>query len=102
MPRRNAPENFFSAVWGCPRSCARINPGSAVEFWCAKPTRGSAVEHCRFLDTGGGGQLLLVACPLAPLCLILVTERYLWSFRPLTSQFSFCVFVLAASCAHVQ
>ena len=26
MPRRNAPENFFSAVRGCPRSCARTNP----------------------------------------------------------------------------
>ena len=26
MSRRNAPENFFSAVWGCPRPCARTNP----------------------------------------------------------------------------
>ena len=26
MPRRNAPENFFPAVRGCPRSCARTNP----------------------------------------------------------------------------
>ena len=24
MSRRNAPEKFFSAVRGCPRSCARI------------------------------------------------------------------------------
>ena len=26
MPRRNAPQNFFSTVRGCPRSCARTNP----------------------------------------------------------------------------
>ena len=26
MSRRNAPENFFSAVRGCPRLCARTNP----------------------------------------------------------------------------
>ena len=26
MPRRNAPESFFSAVRGCPRSYARTNP----------------------------------------------------------------------------
>ena len=40
----------------------------------------------------GGWGRVLVACPLAPLCLILVTERYLWSFSPLTSQSSlrFC------------
>ena len=24
--RKNAPENFFSAVRGCPRLCARTNP----------------------------------------------------------------------------
>ena len=69
MPRRNAPENFFSAVRGCPRSCARTNPwfrGRILvrknrplvprsNFGAQEPTPGSAVEHCRFLDTGGGG-----------------------------------------------
>ena len=41
MPRRNVPEIFF------PR-CGAAH-GHAQE-----PTPGSAVEHCRFLDTGGG------------------------------------------------
>ena len=31
----------------------------------------------------------------------LVTERYQWSFRPLTSPLSFCAFLLVAFCAHV-
>ena len=59
MFRRNAPENFFSAVRGCPRLCARTNPwfrGQILGEKCAQePTPGSAVKHCRFLDTGGGG-----------------------------------------------
>ena len=33
-----------------------------------------------------------VDCPQASSRLIFVTERYLWSYRPLTSQFSFCTF----------
>ena len=45
IPRHNAPENFSSAV--------RAAHGRAQE-----PTPGSAVEHCRFLDTGGGGGIL--------------------------------------------
>ena len=59
MSWRNAPENFFSAVRGCPRPCARTNPwfrGQILGGKCAQePTPGSAVKHCRFLDTGGGG-----------------------------------------------
>ena len=59
MSRRNAPENFFSAVRGCPPPCARTNPWFRGRIWgekCAQePTLGSAVKHCRFLDTGGGG-----------------------------------------------
>ena len=59
MSWRNAPENFFSAVRGCPRPCARTNPwfrGQILGEKCAQePTPGSAVKHCRFLDTGGGG-----------------------------------------------
>ena len=59
MSWRNAPENFFSAVRGCPRLCARTNPwfrGQILGEKCAQePTPGSAVKHCWFLDTGGGG-----------------------------------------------
>ena len=33
---------------------------------------------------------------------LFVTERYLWSFRPLTSHFLPALFVVFASCAHVQ
>ena len=59
MSRRNAPEIFFSAVRGCSRPCARTNPwfrGQILGEKCAQePTPGSAVKHCRFLDTGGGG-----------------------------------------------
>ena len=59
MSRPNVPENFFSAVRGCPRPCARTNPwfrGQIFGEKCAQePTPGSAVKHCRFLDTGGGG-----------------------------------------------
>ena len=59
MPWRNAPENFFSAVRGCPRSCARTNPwfrGQILGGNCAQELPpGSAVKHCRFLGTGGGG-----------------------------------------------
>ena len=58
MSRRNAPENFFSAVRGCSRLCARTNPWFHSQILgekCAQePTPGSAVKHCRFLDTGGG------------------------------------------------
>ena len=61
MSRRNAPENFFSAVRGCPQPCARTNPwfrGQILGEKCAQePTPGSAVKHCRFLDTGGGTHL---------------------------------------------
>ena len=64
MSRRNAPENFFSAVRGCPPPCARTNPWFRGRIWgekCAQePTLGSAVKHCRFLDTGGGGTRLNV------------------------------------------
>ena len=47
---------------------------------------------------------LLVGVPPAG-CLrvaLFVTERYLWSSRPLTSHFLPALFVLIASCAHVQ
>ena len=68
MSRPNAPENFFSAVRGCPRPCARTNPwfrGQIFGEKCAQePTPGSAVKHCRFLDTGGGGMRVV----LLPLC----------------------------------
>ena len=60
MPRRNAPEIFFSAVQGCPRSCARTNPwfrGQILgEKRAQEPPARSAVKHCRFLGTGGGSQ----------------------------------------------
>ena len=60
---RNAPEIFFSALWGRPRgpqrSCARTNPWFRCRILgekCAQePPPGSAVKHCRFLGTGGGG-----------------------------------------------
>ena len=59
MPRRNAPEKKFSAVRGCPRSCARTNPwfrGQILgEKRAQEPPSGSAVKHCWFLGTGGGG-----------------------------------------------
>ena len=59
MSRRNTPEKFFSAVRGCPRSCARTNPwfcGPILgEKRAQEPPAGSAVKHCRFLGTGGGG-----------------------------------------------
>ena len=59
MSRRNAPENFFSAGWGCPGSCARTNPwfhGRILgEKRTQEPPPGSAVEHCQFLGTGRGG-----------------------------------------------
>ena len=42
MPRRNSPEFFF------PRY-------GAAHGHAQEPTPGSAVEHCRFLDTGRGG-----------------------------------------------
>ena len=67
MSRPNAPENFFSAVRGCPRPCARTNPwfrGQIFGEKCAQePTPGSAVKHCRFLDTGGGGYPPPPPCP---------------------------------------
>ena len=55
---------------------------------------------------GGGGSLLFhclhqsVALPRESSCPFFVTERYLWSSRPLTSL-SFLSFVLSAACAHV-
>ena len=58
MPWRSTPEKKFSAVQGCPRSCARTNPwlrGRILGGNCAQePLPGSAVKHCRFLGTGGG------------------------------------------------
>ena len=67
MPWRNTPENFFSAVGGCPQSCARTNPwfrGRILGGKCAQePPPGSAVKHCRFLGTGGGGKF---QCPPPP------------------------------------
>ena len=63
MSRRNAPENFFSAVRGCPRSCARTNPWFRSRILGGKraqePPASSAVKHCRFLGTGGGGGVKL-------------------------------------------
>ena len=59
MPRCKAPENVFSAVRGCPRSCTRTNHcirGRILGGQCAQESPpGSAVKHCRFLDTGAGG-----------------------------------------------
>ena len=59
MPRRNAPETFFSAVWGCPRACARTNPWFRSRILRGKRAQelppGSAVKHNWFLGTGGGG-----------------------------------------------
>ena len=58
MPWCNAPENFFSAVRGCPRSCARTNPWFCGQILGGKrvqePPPGSAVKHWWFLGTGGG------------------------------------------------
>ena len=58
MPRRNAPKKKFSAVRGCPRSCTRTNPWFCGQILGAKRAQelppGSAVNHCRFLGTGGG------------------------------------------------
>ena len=45
--------------------------------------------NCTLDNRGGGG-------------LSLLTERYRWSFRPLTSHISLCVFVLTAHRAHVH
>ena len=60
----------------------------------------SLVLYC----VGGGGGVrcdallcVLVACALASLCR--VTQRYLWSYRPLTSHMPICAFVLTAFCA---
>ena len=59
MPWAQHAGKFFSAVRGCPWSCARTNPwfcGQILGEKCAQePTPGSAIKHCRFLDTGGGG-----------------------------------------------
>ena len=59
MPWCNAPEIFFSAVRGCPRSCARTNPWFCGQILGGKrvqePPPGSAVKHWWFLGTGGGG-----------------------------------------------
>ena len=59
MPWHNTPEKIFSAVRGCPRSCARTNPwfrGQILRGKCAQePPPGSALKHCWFLGTGGGG-----------------------------------------------
>ena len=57
MLRRNALENFFSAVWGCPQACARTGPwfrgGILGGKRAHEPPPGSAVKHCWFLGTGG-------------------------------------------------
>ena len=56
------------------------------------PVLGPAVRSQREFGAclrGGGGGLF-------------VTERCIWSFRPLTSHFLPALFVLIASCAHVQ
>ena len=50
MSRRNAPENFISAVRGCPRLCARTNP------WF----RGQTLL---VLGHGGGGGGIAASCP---------------------------------------
>ena len=42
MSRRNAPENFFSAVRGCPRSCARTNPWFRGQITSKRVVRSSA------------------------------------------------------------
>ena len=50
------------------------------------------------------GSCALVGVPPAG-CLgvaLFVTERYLWSFRPLTNHYLPALFVLIASCAHLQ
>ena len=48
---------IFSAVRGCPRSCARTNPWFRGRILGGKraqePPPGSAVKHCWFLGTGG-------------------------------------------------
>ena len=58
MPRRNVSKNFFSAVRGCPRSCARTSPWFCGQILGGKraqqPPPGSAVKHCRCLGTGAG------------------------------------------------
>ena len=65
----------FSAVRGCPRSCARTNPwfrGRILgEKRAQEPPAGSAVKHCRFLGTGGGCMcipLRLMACACVRAC----------------------------------
>ena len=68
MPWRNAPENFFSAVRGCPRSCARTNP------WFRGQIFGGNVRKNRPLvprsniagswAQGGGGGYILLLTPL--------------------------------------
>ena len=83
---------------------------------CPGPRKGTATQ--RNVTQGGGGAawrwsgrcrcntaalcLCSVDCPQASSRLTLVTQGYLWSCRPLTSQISFGAFVLTASCAHVQ
>ena len=77
MSRRNAPEIFFSAVRGCPPPCARTNPwfrGHILGEKCAQePTPGSAVKHCRFLDTGGGYHALTHVCVGSCVCRVQAT-----------------------------
>ena len=61
MSRRNAQEKkIVPQDRGCPRSCARTNPWfrgrNLGEKRTQEPPPGSAVEHCQFPGTGGGGR----------------------------------------------
>ena len=49
-----------------------------------------ASAWCQRLLTAGTAVYLLVSSPWHPFFPCFVTERCLWSFRPLTSQFSSC------------
>ena len=56
MLRRNAPEIFFFRGTGLPTVMRKNQPlVPRSNFGAQELTPGSAVEHCRFLDTGGGG-----------------------------------------------
>ena len=58
-------QTIFFPRYGAAHGHAQVpTPGFAVEFWGGKcvqePTPGSAVEPCRFLDTGGGADIQLL------------------------------------------
>ena len=60
MPWRNVPENFFrgTVLPTVMRKNQPLVPRSNFGGKCAQePPPGSAVKHCRFLGTGGGGYL---------------------------------------------